>query len=191
MRGALVDGYQGWVRPHDQAGRFVLPASLSVDVLVKVEHSAVRPPEFVHGVRDGHSAIEGGCAPRYLRVALSPLGAYQVFGLPLDRLTGRLVDLREMLGADARLLGERRLFDNLPAEHVELDLVCALTTPDVEDRAQRVTHLRYRVRRPLASVIITDGVSIIMTGHPGPGHFRKCRHCSGRPFATSDWCARS
>jgi hypothetical protein len=33
----------------------------------------------------------------------------------------------------------RRLFDNLPAEHVELDLVRLLTTPEV-------THLRYRVR---------------------------------------------
>jgi hypothetical protein len=44
------------------------------------------------------------------------------------------------------LLGQgRRLFDNLPAEHIELDLVRCLTTPDVADRAQRVTHLRYRV----------------------------------------------
>jgi dihydrofolate reductase len=47
------------------------------------------------------------------------------------------------------LLGQgRRLFDNLPAEHVELDLVRCLTTPPLEDRAQQVTHLRYRVRRP-------------------------------------------
>jgi dihydrofolate reductase len=40
------------------------------------------------------------------------------------------------------LLGQgRRLFDNLPAEHIELDLVRQLTTPEV-------MHLRYRVRRP-------------------------------------------
>ncbi len=46
------------------------------------------------------------------------------------------------------LLGQgRRLFDNLPPDHVELDLVRRLTTPDVENLAQRVTHLRYRVRR--------------------------------------------
>jgi dihydrofolate reductase len=39
------------------------------------------------------------------------------------------------------LLGQgRRLFDNLQAAHVELDLVRRLTTPEV-------THLRYRVRR--------------------------------------------
>ena len=46
------------------------------------------------------------------------------------------------------LLGQgRRLFDNLPAEHIELELVRHLTTPEVEELAQRVTHLRYRVRR--------------------------------------------
>jgi len=40
------------------------------------------------------------------------------------------------------LLGQgRRLFDNLPAEHVELTLVRRLTTPEV-------THLRYAVSRP-------------------------------------------
>jgi dihydrofolate reductase len=47
------------------------------------------------------------------------------------------------------LLGQgRRLFDHLPAEQVELELVRRLTTPDVEELAQRVTHLRYRLRRP-------------------------------------------
>jgi hypothetical protein len=47
------------------------------------------------------------------------------------------------------LLGQgRRLFDNLPAEHIELDLVRRLTTPEVEELAQHVTHLRYRVCRP-------------------------------------------
>jgi dihydrofolate reductase len=47
------------------------------------------------------------------------------------------------------LLGQgRRLFENLPAEHIELDLVRRLTTPEVAEPAQHVTHLRYRVRRP-------------------------------------------
>jgi hypothetical protein len=40
------------------------------------------------------------------------------------------------------LLGQgRRLFDNLPAEHIELDLVRTLQAP-------RTLHLRYEVRRP-------------------------------------------
>jgi dihydrofolate reductase len=47
------------------------------------------------------------------------------------------------------LLGQgRRLFDALPAEHIELDLVRRLTTSETEDPAKQVMHLRYRVRRP-------------------------------------------
>jgi len=46
------------------------------------------------------------------------------------------------------LVQGRRLLDNLPEERIDLDLVRRLTTPDVEELAQRVTHLRYRVRRP-------------------------------------------
>ncbi|MHC1563215.1 dihydrofolate reductase family protein [Actinomycetospora sp. C-140] len=50
------------------------------------------------------------------------------------------------------LLGRgRRLFDHLSAEHVELELVRRLTTPDTEDRARRATHLRYRIRRAVDS----------------------------------------
>jgi dihydrofolate reductase len=46
------------------------------------------------------------------------------------------------------LLGQgRRLFDNLPAQAVELELVRQLSSPDDVDPARRVTHLRYRVRR--------------------------------------------
>ena len=46
------------------------------------------------------------------------------------------------------LLGQgRRLFDGLPAEQVELDLVRRLTTPEGEEPRHHVTHLRYRVRR--------------------------------------------
>jgi dihydrofolate reductase len=46
------------------------------------------------------------------------------------------------------LLGQgRRLFDNLPPDHVELELMRQLTSGDEVDRAQQVTHLRYRVVR--------------------------------------------
>jgi len=47
------------------------------------------------------------------------------------------------------LLGQgRRLFDNLPAEHIELELLRSLTTPEIKEPRQHVTHLRYRVLRP-------------------------------------------
>ena len=44
------------------------------------------------------------------------------------------------------LLGSgRRLFDHLQAEHIELDLVRQVRTPDGEDPSRQVLHLRYRV----------------------------------------------
>lgn len=44
------------------------------------------------------------------------------------------------------LLGQgRRLFDNLPPDHVELELLGNVENPD-ESPAHRVLHLRYRVR---------------------------------------------
>jgi hypothetical protein len=35
-----------------------------------------------------------------------------------------------------------------PVQHIELDLVRRLTTPELEDLAQQVTHLRYRICHP-------------------------------------------
>lgn len=140
-------GYEGWVRPQDRAGRFVVPASLSVQMLVKIEDSVLRPPEFVNGVQDGHSTIEGGCAPRYVQIDLSPLGAYQVFGLPVDQLTGRLTDLNDVLGADARRLGER--VRDLPTWTERFDLLdrfllarldtAPAVAPEVRHTWQRLT----------------------------------------------------
>jgi dihydrofolate reductase len=46
------------------------------------------------------------------------------------------------------LLGQgRRLFDNLPPDHIELELVRTLAAPDLDNAAQHVIHLRYRVHR--------------------------------------------
>lgn len=46
------------------------------------------------------------------------------------------------------LLGQgRRLFDNLPPDHVELELVRQLTTTAETEPHQQVLHVRYRVRR--------------------------------------------
>lgn len=72
---------------------------------MKVEDSAVRPPEFVHGVPTGFSVIDGGCAPKYVEVELSPLGTYRLFGMPMHHLAGQLVDLVDILGQHGRRLG--------------------------------------------------------------------------------------
>ena len=103
----LSRGYTGWLLTPDRSGTFVLPATTSVTLVLKLADSAHRPPEFVNGVQPSYAVIGGGCSPRYVEVALSPLGAYTLLGLPMNELAGRLVDLREILGDDARRLGER------------------------------------------------------------------------------------
>ena len=103
----LSRGYTGWLLTPDRSGTFVLPATTSVTLVLKLADSAHRPPEFVNGVQPSYAVIGGGCSPRYVQVALSPLGAYTLLGLPMNELAGRLVDLREILGDDARRLGER------------------------------------------------------------------------------------
>lgn len=72
---------------------------------MKLEDSAVRPPEFVHGVPTGFTVIDGGCAPNYVEVELSPLAAYRLLGTPMHHFAGRLVDLVDLLGRDGRRLG--------------------------------------------------------------------------------------
>lgn len=84
----------------------MLPASLSVQLVLKIEDSAVRPSEFVNGVQSAYAVIDGGCAPQYVEVSLSPLGAYRLLGLPMHRLRDQLVDMNDVLGREVARLGE-------------------------------------------------------------------------------------
>ena len=85
----------------------VIPASASVPLVVKLLDSPYRPPEFVTGASRAYSVVEGECARSYLEVWLSPLGAYTLLGLPMQELSGRTLDLRDLLGGAGRRLGER------------------------------------------------------------------------------------
>src|SRR4051794_12041271 len=77
LRSTVACRYAGWTLRPDRVDRFVVPAHTSVQLVLKVEESASRPPEFVHGAAVRHTAFEGGCAPCYLQVDLTPLGAYR------------------------------------------------------------------------------------------------------------------
>lgn len=93
------------------------------------------PPGSVRYVTDVHEcAVQARAAAGDGEVMVHGAGAGQALlrAGQLDELELHLVPV---------LLGRgRRLFDHLPAEHVELDPVRRLTTP-------QVTHLRYRIRR--------------------------------------------
>ena len=102
----LPRGYVGFTEATTPR-HLVLPATTSVPLVVKILDSAHRPPAFVMGARGSSMVLEGDCAPSYLEVLLSPLGAYRLLGLPMAELSGQLVDLVEVLGADGRRLGEQ------------------------------------------------------------------------------------
>src|SRR5215510_14436147 len=102
LRALVPRDYAGF---RDEVGHHVvLPASLSVPLILKIEDAPVRPPEFVMGVRERYLAVEGACAPAYLNVWLAPLGAYTLLGLPIDQIAGQTVDLVDLLGPDAHRL---------------------------------------------------------------------------------------
>lgn len=101
------------------------------------------PPGSVRYVTDVHA-----CAAR-ARAAAGD-GEVMVHGAGAAQALLRAGQLDELeLHFVPVLLGQgRRLFDHLPAEHIELEPVRRLADPHIADPAQRVTHLRYRIRRP-------------------------------------------
>ena len=136
---ALISGR----RTYELAGHWGGDHHDGVPIFVLTHHVPDEPPpgtvRFVTDVRD--------CAAQARTAAGEAGGDVMVHGAGAGQallLAGEVDELD--LHVVPVLLGQgRRLFDNLPAAHIELDLVRCLTTPDVEDRAQRVTHLRYRV----------------------------------------------
>lgn len=107
LGGVVARDYAGFTDATSPKGAFVLPATASVPVIVKIEDSALRPPVFVNGPHDRFATVAGSCAPSYLEMWLAPLGAYRILGLPLDKLPGQPVDLVDVLGSDGRRLGEQ------------------------------------------------------------------------------------
>jgi dihydrofolate reductase len=99
------------------------------------------PPGSVHYVTDA-----GECAAQAREAAGD--GDVVVMGAGAAQALLRAGELDELeLHVVPVLLGQgRRLFDHLPAEYIEFSLERCLTTPDIEEPAQHVTHMRYRIR---------------------------------------------
>jgi AraC-like DNA-binding protein len=106
LRPLLPRGYVGFTEATTPR-HLILPATTSVPLVVKLVDSPHRPPAFVMGAHDSFTVLEGACAPAYLEVLLAPLGAYRLLGLPMAEFSGQLVDLVEVLGADARRLADQ------------------------------------------------------------------------------------
>ena len=106
LRSLLPRGYAGFTEA-TVPRHLVLPATTSVPLVVKILDSPHRPPAFIMGARDSSTVVDGDCAPSYLELWLAPLGAYTLLGLPMDELSGQLVDLADVLGPAGRRLAEQ------------------------------------------------------------------------------------
>jgi dihydrofolate reductase len=128
-------------RTYEHAGRWQGDHHDGVPVFILTHDvPADPPPGSVHYVTDAReAAARARAAAGEADVMAHGAGAAQALlrAGELDELELHVVPV---------LLGQGRpLFDNLPAEHVELELVRRLI-PEVEEPAQRVMHLRYRIR---------------------------------------------
>ena len=130
-------------RTYEHAGRWGGDHHDGVPVFVLTHHVPDDPPPgSVRYVTDvDECAAQARAAAGHGDVMVHGAGAAQALlrAGQLDELELHVVPV---------LLGQgRRLFDHLPAEQVELDLVRSLTTSEVQDPAHQVMHLRYRLRR--------------------------------------------
>jgi AraC-like DNA-binding protein len=108
--------YTGWVENTAQAIRRREVAKPFVPVILNfaADFGVLSPGNasggmerfgsFAAGLHDGAALVESRGASNCLQVNLTPLGAYQVFGLSMDSLANRTVDLGAILGAAGRRL---------------------------------------------------------------------------------------
>jgi AraC-like DNA-binding protein len=85
-----------------------VPATAAITIILRLKDAPRFPPEVLAGAHNTALVAKGPCAPVYVELWLAPLGAYRLLGLPMDALTGQLVDLTDVLGT-----GSRRLVDQL------------------------------------------------------------------------------
>jgi dihydrofolate reductase len=130
-------------RTYELAGRWQGDHHDGVPVFVLTHDVPGDPPpgsvRYVTDVRE--------CAAQARAAAGDGDGDVMVHGAGAAQALLRAGELDELeLHVVPVLLGQgRRLFDHMPAQHVELDLVRRLTTPQSEDLEKQVMHLRYRV----------------------------------------------
>jgi AraC-like DNA-binding protein len=154
LRPLLVQDYAAFTEASGPR-HVVLPATTSVGLIVKLEDSAHRPPAFVMGPHGRHTVLDGACAPSYLRVFLSPLGAYTLLGQPIDELQGSAVDLADLFGpAGARLVDQVR-------EATAWTRQCALVDRLLLERLERGPRPSPEVRRAWTCLVATAGAAPI------------------------------
>src|SRR5882672_513262 len=97
LRGLLARDYASFTEPAAPPHDLVSPATAAVCIVVKLNDSDWRPPEFLIGGRDFCICTRipvGDSAHPFMQQWLTPLGAYRLLGgVPMDALSGQVVDL--------------------------------------------------------------------------------------------------
>ena len=121
--------------------------------MLKLHDSDWRPPEFLIGARDfciSHPIPVGDSAHPAMQQWLTPLGAYRLLGgVPMDALSGQLVDLTDVLGA-----GIRRLADQLretPSRRQQFALLDAHLLRWAQDGPEPAPEVAWAWRRLMAT----------------------------------------
>lgn len=108
MRALLARDYLGFSQPATTSERWLATPTPTATVIINTGAAfGGLPPAFAAGLTDTHDVVEQHGAIECVDLKLTPLGAYTLLGVPMSELTGQVVDLSSVLGADGRRLTER------------------------------------------------------------------------------------
>ena len=148
LRGLLARDYASFTAaavPTPTSSRQPPPRSR---IVLKLDDSAWRPPEILTGARDVWMS-NGPLRTHPLQQWLTPLGAYRLLGVPMDALSGQVVDLTDVLGA-----GIRRLADQLretPSRRQQFSLLDAYLLRRAQDGPEPAPEVAWAWRRLMAT----------------------------------------
>ncbi len=117
LRGHVVGPYLGWREQTSRALRRretasgIIPLIINLGPAYRVMAAGTTKGEtrtsFLAGLYDSFVDVEGPLATTAIQVNFTPLGARSLFGIPMDALANRVVELEDLLGGDERSLVER------------------------------------------------------------------------------------
>ena len=153
LRGLLARDYASFTEPAAPPHNMISPATAAVCIVLKRNDSDWRPPEFLIGGRDfciSNRIPVGDSAHPFMQQWLTPLGAYRLLGgVPMDALSGQVVDLTDVLGG-----GIRRLADQLreaPNQRHQFALLDAYLLRRAQDGPEPAPEVAWAWRRLTAT----------------------------------------
>ncbi|MDV3129116.1 helix-turn-helix domain-containing protein [Mycobacterium sp. 21AC1] len=149
LRGLLARDYAGFTEPAAPPHDLVSPATAAVGIVLKLHDSDWHPSELLIGARDfciAHPIPVGASAHPNMQQWLTPLGAYRLLGgLPMDALSGQIVDLTDVLGAGIRHLADR--LRETPSERQQFALLDAYLLQWTQDGPEPAPEVTWAWRR--------------------------------------------